>query len=259
MRIAFFLLLFANLVLLLWHTQIVRPDATELPAVSADKQLVLLTEHEAPQQNTSPVVAPPPDNAPALPDIQLAVEAAPTDAAAPPADVVSPPQTAAAESAEPVLSCGTIGPFKEFNQAKTVIQRLKGLGAQVSRRDKTEQELFGYRVFLPPYSSREKAMAATKELARNGIYDYFIITEQEHQNGVSLGVFRKKDGAQRRMAQVSRFDFKPQMEVRYRDAAIYWLDYEQKGELVTEQIWREISEDTPSLQRLPRDCTAKAG
>jgi cell division septation protein DedD len=262
MRIAFFLLLFVNFVLLLWQTQIAQSDAgPELPPVPADKQLVLLAEHEARQRGTVIEETPPAvvEGAPAIPDIELSAAATSgTVEAAVPADTAEQvEQTAPAP--EPALNCSTIGPFKDFNQAKTVIQRLKGLGAQVSRRDKTEQELFGYRVFLPPYASREKAQAATKELARNGIYDYFIITDQDQQNGISLGVFRKKDGAQRRMAQVSRFDFKPQMEVRYRDAPIYWLDYEQKGELVTDQIWREISENTPGLQRLPRDCGAKPG
>jgi hypothetical protein len=47
------------------------------------------------------------------------------------------------------------------------------------------------------------------------------------------------------------------MEIRYKDNTIYWLDYEQTGELVTDSIWREITEEIPNLQQLPRDCDAR--
>jgi hypothetical protein len=228
LRMAFFILLLANLALLLWYTQ-VTPHAAgaDIPQVSAEKRLVLLEEHQRRQ------AAP---ERPALPDIELAQ-----------AETTSP---AAA-------SCHTIGPFTELDRAKGISDRIRQLGAVVTRRNKTEQEQYGYRVFLPSYKTREEAVVATQKLAKYGVNDYFIITDEEHRNGISLGLFRKKSGAVRRMEQVSRFDFKPQLEIRYRDNTIYWLDYEQTGELVTDSIWREITEETPNLQQLPRDCDVK--
>lgn len=242
-RIIFFLLLLANLVLLLWYTQVApRAGSADTPAVPAEKRLVLLQEHQqrqaaqaAPQQSTQPLE---------IPDVQLAQE-----------ELQPPAQTQSPNA--PAPTCHTIGPFTDLDRARIVSERIQRLGAKVTRRNKTEQEQYGYRVFLPPYRTREEAAAATQRLAKNGIQDYFIISDEEHKNGISLGLFRKKTGAIRRMEQVSRFDFKPQMEIRYRDNTIYWLDYEQTGELVTDSIWREITEETPNLQKLPRDCGAK--
>lgn len=238
LRITFFALLLANLVLLLWYTQIAPPaGSADIPVVSAEKRLVLLQEHQ--QQAAQAVSLQPLE----IPDVQLAHE-----------ELQPPPaQTPAA----PAASCHTIGPFADLDRAKVVSERIRQLGAKVTRRNKTEQEQYGYRVFLPSYKTREEAMAATQKLAKNGIQDYFIISDDERKNGISLGLFRKKTGAVRRMEQVSRFDFKPQMEIRYKDNTIYWLDYEQTGELVTDPIWREITEETPNLQKLPRDCGAK--
>ncbi|HEX5055841.1 MAG TPA: SPOR domain-containing protein [Gammaproteobacteria bacterium] len=240
LRISFFILLLANLILALWYTQIApRPERAQIPAVPEEKRLVLLQEHQgqaaaAPRQ---PGQEPPPQ----LLDVQPAQEQ-PRDPA--PVEV-------------PAISCHTIGPFPDLDRAKAVSERIHRLGAKVTRRNKTEQEQYGYRVFLPPYKTREAALAATQQLAKNGIQDYFVISDDEHKNGISLGLFRKKSGAERRMAQVSRFGFKPQMEIRNRESTIYWLDYEQTGELVTDSIWREITEETPNLQQLPRDCGAK--
>jgi hypothetical protein len=232
LRISFFILLLANLVLLLWYTQIApRADSADIPVVPAEKRLLLLQEH---QQQAAP------EQPLAIPDVQLAQEE------------LQPPQTQA-----PAATCHTIGPFTDLDRAKVVSERIHQLGAKVTRRNKTEQEQYGYRVFLPPYKTREEALAATQKLAKNGIQDYFIISDDEHKNGISLGLFRKKTGAVRRMEQVGRFGFKPQMEIRYKDNTIYWLDYEQTGELVTDSIWREITEETPNLQKLPRDCGAK--
>lgn len=238
MRIVFFIILFANLLLLLWQTQIVPEDQTDFPAVPESRRLLLLAEFKA-QQTAKTVAADPSANnddnlLPELPDFEIT----------------------GMEDEEPTnrMSCYTVGPLKDLNRVKKLSSRISDLGASVRRRRKTEQEQYGYRVYLPPYDSREQALADAKRLADNGIHDYFIITDNDKQDGISLGLFRKKDGAIRRMAQVRRFDFTPQMEIRYRDTIIYWLDYEQQGQQVSEQAWREITEDSPGLQRLDRNC-----
>lgn len=249
MRITFFLLLFANLALLLWQTQIAgsgRPEA--LPAVPADQRLVLLSEYREQHPAQAPALAesgqrPANPSSPGIPDIRV---------------IGGDDEKRAAEPAtETEALCYTLGPFKDPDQARVVAARLDDLGAEVQQRSKVEQEQYGYRVYLLPYATREEAVADARKLAEYGIRDYFIITDdQDKKNGISLGLFRKKSGAIRRMAQVRRFDFKPQMEIRYRDTTIYWLDYQHSASLDSEPLWRELTEDTPDIQRLDRDCAA---
>lgn len=253
MRVTFFLLLFANLAMLLWQTQIADSgQADALPAVPADQRLVLLSEYRAQQPVQAEGLSPGPGERglgatlPEIPDIQIVN-----------ADGKTPADKPAAQ-AEPV--CYTLGPFKDLGQARAIAARLDDLGADVQRRSKVEQEQYGYRVYLPPYATREEAVADARKLSEFGVHDYFIITDdQDKKNGVSLGLFRKKSGAVRRMAQVRRFDFKPQMEIRYRDTTIYWLDYRHSTALDSEPLWRELTEDTPDIQRLDRKCEVPAG
>ena len=251
MRIAFFILLFTNLALLLWQTQIADSGQSDtLPVVPADKRLVLLSEYRGQQQAQVPALAEPDQNPlgnplPEIPDIQI---------------VNADGKESAVEQPAAEAICYTLGPFKDLDQSRVVARKLDDLGADVQRRSKVEQEQYGYRVYLPPYATREEAVAEARKLAEFGIRDYFIISDDEDKkNGISLGLFRKKSGAIRRMAQVRRFDFKPQMEIRYRDTTIHWLDYRHSTALDSEPLWRELTEDTPDIQRLDRKCEVPAG
>ncbi|MBN1379967.1 MAG: SPOR domain-containing protein [Gammaproteobacteria bacterium] len=257
MRIAFFILLLANLVLVLWQTQIQphRAGKQAFPEIPVEKRLILVSERNKPQtvaehqqaaeQPEVDMTSPVPDLG--LPDIEILGGGTETDIEVEPV------------TAEPQRVCYTMGPFKETQLAKVVSGRLRDIGAEVSQRSKVEQEQYGYRVYLKPYASREEAVEESRKLADNGIRDYYIISDDpEKKNGISLGLFRKKSGAIRRMAQVRRFDFKPQMEIRYRDTTIYWLDFEHDVEVDSQPLWRELAEDTPEVQRLDRDCEPQA-
>lgn len=241
MRITFFLLLFANLALLLWQTQIAGSGRSEaLPAVPADQRLVLLSEHAAQAPALAESGQRPANALAEIPDIEI---------------IGNGDKNRPTEPAETEALCYTLGPFKDLDRARAVSARLDDLGADVQQRSKVEQEQYGYRVYLPPYATREEAVADARKLAEYGVRDYFIITDdQDKKNGISLGLFRKKSGAIRRMAQVRRFDFKPQMEIRYRDTTIYWLDYRHSTEFDSGPLWRELAEDAPDIQRLDRDC-----
>lgn len=249
MRIAFLVLMLANLVFLLWHTQIRGGDEHEaLPQIPPDKRLVLLAEHQRKEKSAAGEPAPAVDPIAGLPDITVSDESGP-------AEPESEPEPASGAGPEPGTVCHTLGPFKDLKRAREVTRRLEHLGADVNRRSKVEQEQYGYRVYLKPFATREEAVAEARKLAEHGIRDYYIIAdEDDHENGLSLGLFRKKSGAVRRMAQVRRFDVEPHMEIRYRDTTIYWLDYELPDDMDSRPLWRELTEETPDLQRLDREC-----
>ncbi len=289
MRIVFFALLFANLVMGLWQSRLaLNTKSTEFPQVPATQRLQLVAEQQAAQaaqrqaaaieadqagqadqvdgisetgQGDAESLTETADNAltaalPEIPDIDLVSdEQTETADEADSVDDSDAPLIADITPAEPVLACYTVGPFKDLSRVQTVTDRLLSLGAPVERRSKTEQEQYGYRVYLESYPSRSKAIEVAAQLADQGIRDYFVISDEaDHLNAISLGLFRKRSGAIRRMAQVRRFGFRPLMEIRYRETLIYWLDYEQQGELINDNVWREISEASPDLQRLDREC-----
>lgn len=273
MRIAFLILLLANFIALLWQTQISASFSQEpkLPQIPAKHQLVLVKEFQTVQQRQAGQIDSdrPAQTKPTidlanleLPDIEI-TDPEPESESSIEAAAESGTNIAAVEIApepEPVVEppaslCYTLGPFNQLAQSNTARKRLENINAQVRQRSKVEQEQYGYRVYLTPYGSREKALAAARRLAETGIRDYYIISDDpDYKNGISLGLFRKKSGAVRRMAQVRRFDFKPQMEIRYRDTTIYWLDYEHAPDIDSQTLWRELAEENPVVQRLDREC-----
>ncbi|WP_339806878.1 SPOR domain-containing protein [uncultured Marinobacter sp.] len=53
-----------------------------------------------------------------------------------------------------------------------------------------------YWVLVPPYESRQVAIAASRELSARDIESY-VIPSGEQENGISLGLFRSRESAER--------------------------------------------------------------
>ncbi|MBA3580982.1 MAG: SPOR domain-containing protein [Gammaproteobacteria bacterium] len=288
MRSLFLVLLLANLVVLLWWVQKPEPHSAEtiLPSVAPERELQLLSE----RINDTATVTPTPEIAPITEVTQgadlleapmssmnndaaiNAAETATDKAALKPGEKLaenSVNSVADKLNAKPIekpsekpttkttvaRACYTIGPFRDAQFAKDAIRQLREKGLKVDERVKVEREQSGYRVYLPSFGSRDKATEAAAQLATHDIRDYFVITDEaDKENGISLGLFRQKDGAIKRMASVRRYGFKPIMETRYREQEIHWLDYSETTAPLSENGWREIAEGIPDLQRLSRDC-----
>lgn len=167
----------------------------------------------------------------------------------------NPGSEAASEQAEPVLLCYTLGPLTSEKSRDTLITRLQDLDVNVESRSLEQRETIGYWVFLPPLENRKAALAIAEELAKKGIKDYYVVTDDEYRHAVSLGLFSEKARADRRMAHIRTLGYKPQKIVRYRDRTYYWLDYQLNGEeAVPDAVWKDLSSGKEKIQKLDRSC-----
>lgn len=155
--------------------------------------------------------------------------------------------------AEEEAVCFTIGPFEDAGLAEQASLQLHSLGLEPEQRVLAEEEVYGYQVLLPPFSDRESAIEATRELAEKGIQEYFVVTEPELENAVSLGLFRQKRFATRHAAYLRELGFEPEMRVRTRERDHYWQDYRDPEGLVTAGLLESLATEQP-LQRLERPC-----
>lgn len=257
MRNLFLLLLLANLCAGLWiYTHDYMPGEGDQPQRprSAVRSLVLLAEvkSEPVAARQAAVVEEPLEVGGAeaggvqeSPAAESVVSAEVEPAA------VSGPEAEAPE----VFYCYTLGPFTELDKAKRAVRLLGATGAEVERRSSQEQEPFGYRIFIPPLSSKEKAYEVAAELREKGVKDYFVITNPNDKlNGISLGLFSQKTGALKRLAQLRFLGYQASMEIRYREKEIHWLDYAAAENQISEQVLREAGEGVQDIQRLPRNC-----
>ncbi|MEX0607476.1 MAG: SPOR domain-containing protein, partial [Halofilum sp. (in: g-proteobacteria)] len=150
--------------------------------------------------------------------------------------------------------CFTIGPFSDPANAEAARTRLAQAGLSSRQRSTSEEEATGYQVLLPPLPSAEEALTTARELAREGIEDYYIIvSDPELRNAVSVGVFQDKAFAERHRAELSRLGFEAEIRVRSRSRTRYWHDFRDPEDQVTGEFVEALAAEQP-LQRLERAC-----
>jgi len=177
MRVAFLVLLLANLALYTW----LRYGTSEAEPVPLSRQI-------APDKLK--VVAPA-----GLPPVS-AVTKPPTPAPAP----AAAPAAAAAPATASSAACMEWGSFTlaDASRAEQALEPL-GLGTRLALR-RTEEHA-GWWVFIPSQGNRQLALRKAAELKQLGVEEYFIVQEEGALRwALSLGVFRTEEAAQARLA-----------------------------------------------------------
>lgn len=272
-----FILLLLNVAVALW--QIYRPERECQVWPTADpgvEQLVLVQEAERedmrtsapePSESVATVEMPPasePSGGPAPADRgaesrstdQLAAADGPRPEPAAPApperDVATAPASSPAPP-EPSRACGSLGSFAERSAAESALDVLLDQGIDGHIRE-TAALVERYWVLLPPLSSRESAYRVERRLRDQGIRDLQVLGADEWENGISLGLYRHRDTAQRRLRQIEGLGYVPRLEVLERSATVFWVDYNGPAERLDNVDWAALTEGSESAQRRPRDC-----
>jgi hypothetical protein len=138
------------------------------------------------------------------------------------------PAESTAAAALPVAAgaagCFSIGPYATAREAASAAEGLRLLGVEGRQRTSERHEPSGYWVYLPPYRTRELALAASRELADRGVKDRSVVSTAGKENAVSLGFFQSRARAEQRRADIAALGYAPVMEERYRTRFEYWLD-----------------------------------
>jgi cell division protein FtsN len=141
-----------------------------------------------------------------------AVPAPPTPPARAPATQASQPVAAAASPAAVPVACVRVPASSPENvDALLAWFREQGLTAAA-----TEGTLAptpsAYRVLIEPLTDRAAARARVAELKSAGVRDLMLITSGEQANGISLGVFGKRSGAERRQRELAQRDISARIQ-----------------------------------------------
>ena len=117
----------------------------------------------------------------------------------PPVSVAPKPTPAPVAVSTPASACVEWGSFTvgDVSRAEQALEPL-GLGARVAQR-RTEEHA-GWWVFIPPQGNRQRALSKAAELKQLGVEEYFIVQEEGAMRwALSLGVFRTEEAAQARL------------------------------------------------------------
>jgi Tfp pilus assembly protein PilN len=107
-----------------------------------------------------------------------------------------------AKVAQLTLACAEWGPISESDRARAnkLLEPLALGKTLLSRRVEVTAEHW---IYIPPKSSRSAADKALADLKKLGVSDSAVVLEPGQWNfAISLGVFRSKDGADARLAEV---------------------------------------------------------
>lgn len=172
-----------------------------------------------------------------------------------PVDVKLDEETVLATKPQNLASaaCFTLGPFRDKGLSDKAMAMLKGKVDKLDHRTREENEQQRYWVYIPSLQNRAAAIAKSKQLAKKKINDYYIIQTGSKNNGISLGHFREKVHAYRRLESLKSMGFEVEIEPIYQTYTVHWLDYQLSSEeAVEKEIILELQDD--GVARLDRSC-----
>lgn len=191
--------------------------------------------------------------------LQLLDESRATAKAAPPAPVAVMPVPAATQApaeATPaataaVVQCFSIGPFENDAAVTAATARIATQATRARPREVRGQQANGYDVLLPPLPDREAAQAMAQRIGAAGFEDYLVLGEGEQANGIALGRYRNREGAERRQATLKAAGFDAQVQAIGKEGpSQWWLDIAAAEAVAGPQL-KELA---AASQSRPLDC-----
>lgn len=150
--------------------------------------------------------------------------------------------------------CEMVGPFESGDAAASFIERLKAIDVASALRELELPAGPGYWVYLTPLNSRKDALRLLAELQQKQI-DSYIIPKGELENGISLGMFSKKNLANARVEQAKSLGYAPVMEEVERSHRELWVMLEHGEEEKMSQLsWQRVMEEINMLERRENYC-----
>lgn len=118
--------------------------------------------------------------------------------------------------------CFRIGPLADAGAADGVRRRLQREGITVSQNSAEGQIWVGHWVQIPNVGTRQQAEAMVSRLNAGGLPDAYIL-DSAGSVSISLGVFRDRERADKRVADAQRLGLGASVSDRYRPGVQYWL------------------------------------
>jgi hypothetical protein len=147
--------------------------------------------------------------------------------------------------------CGALGPFKDQTALKRGLEVLTPQVTRIQYQESSSVTTRGYWVYLPALDSRDAALKSARQLNAAGVRDYYVVTAGDHENTVSLGLFRDRDNAARRQSQIAALGFPARLEERTEVERAWWIEFEREN--AEPPDYRQL-EGAAQLTLKPRGC-----
>jgi len=222
MKLAFYVLLLANIVFYLWETGGNRPpsnvDRIELQLPESAEQIRLLKE--------LPVI---PKRVPAA-----AVETRPPESSTPeetgelpPGVSLVTPSDSPSPAADPF--CYVYGPYGQAGKAQAVLDAHQAKLQEASVVTMADVVAEGYWVLFPKAENIYAARANRKMLMEKGVQDAWVFDKGEMAGAISLGVFNSRDKADLMQEQLRAKGIEVEVKPRLARSDAFWVQVSWKN------------------------------
>ncbi|MEK0364697.1 SPOR domain-containing protein [Pseudomonas sp. CBC3] len=154
--------------------------------------------------------------------------------------------------------CLLLGGFNEESLAQAVEQRLLSLDIDSQVEAVDEAAGVDYWVYLPPLVSRQASLRQLRELQSRNI-DSYIITVGDLSNGISLGIFSRKDSAESVVTRLQGVDYTALVRELPRSHRRYWVRVAgERKHLLSDELLAELVGSFPALESQQIPCSSIA-
>jgi len=120
------------------------------------------------------------------------------------------------------LICSSVGPYKNQQELKQLIDELGQDIKQTEFRTETETKT-SYLIVSNAFATSQAAEAGMKEMKAAGVKDIALM-KKDRKNRIALGVYRQKNTAEKRVNDLKEKGYNVQMKPRHREIRTYWAD-----------------------------------
>ncbi len=151
--------------------------------------------------------------------------------------------------------CFRVGPLRSEEAVEKLRQELGEAQLNAVILSEDPGVVLGHWVYLPPERSLALARLKLEELKTKGLKDVAIVLKGEPKYAISLGVFRNKLTARKRLKRIRAMGYEPEMTLRYRRKPEIWLLVETNEQTEpTEDGWRELLRGFEGVTQQAYDC-----
>lgn len=155
-------------------------------------------------------------------------------------------------------ACLYLGGTDEESVALDIEQRLLSLDIESRVESVDEAAGVDYWVYLPPLVSRQASLRLLRELQSRNI-DSYIITVGDLANGISLGIFSRRDSAESVVKRLQLVDYTAMIRELPRTHRRYWVVVAGSSHrLLTDALLAELSGNFTNLEHKQMPCAGVA-
>ncbi len=196
--------------------------------------------------------APPQDAMAKLPRLMLVSEAPP----APKPSSSSAQQMALHD--EPVPGCTSVGPFNDMPSAARTAAMLIDRGFAPQQRAEEGETVEGYWVYVGGMQTDDEVARVVDKLDKSGFTDARVMKDSSQGRRVSVGLFSKRERAERRALAVKHMGLDPEIAERKFPGTVYWVDVKLRDraqQLPAEVLVVDAGDASLSTRSCPADAS----